>query len=30
LKIHGTEMRLLNDDSVEGTVLDPRGISRAS
>lgn len=28
LKIHGTEMRLLNDDSVEGTVLDPRGVSR--
>lgn len=29
LKIHGTEMRMINDDSVEGTVLDPRGISRA-
>ena len=29
LKIHGTEMRLINDDSVEGTVLDPRGVSRA-
>ena len=29
LKIHGTEMRLLNDDSVEGVCLDPRGISRA-
>ena len=29
LKIHGTEMRLINDDSVEGVVLDPRGISRA-
>lgn len=29
LKIHGTEMRIINDDSVEGVVLDPRGISRA-
>jgi co-chaperonin GroES (HSP10) len=29
LKIHGTEMRVINDDTVEGTVLDPRGISRA-
>ena len=29
LKIHGTEMRMINDDSVEGVVLDPRGISRA-
>lgn len=28
LKIHGTEMRMINDDSVEGVVLDPRGISR--
>ena len=28
LKIHGREMRLINDDSVEGTVQDPRGISR--
>ena len=28
IKIHGTEMRLINDDSVEGTVLDPRGVSR--
>jgi co-chaperonin GroES (HSP10) len=29
LKIHGREFRLINDDSVEGTVDDPRGISRA-
>lgn len=29
LVIHGKEMRLINDDSVEGTVLDPRGIRRA-
>jgi len=29
LKVHGTELRLINDDSVEGVVLDPRGISRA-
>ena len=28
IKIHGTEMRFINDDSVEGTVLDPRGVSR--
>ena len=28
LKIHGREMRLINDDSVEGVVEDPRGISR--
>jgi co-chaperonin GroES (HSP10) len=28
LKIHGRELRLINDDSVEGTVQDPRGISR--
>jgi co-chaperonin GroES (HSP10) len=26
--IHGTEMRLINDDSVEAVVLDPRGIVR--
>ena len=30
LKIHGREFRILNDDSVEATVEDPRGISRAS
>lgn len=29
LKIHGTEWRILNDDSVEAVVDDPRGISRA-
>jgi co-chaperonin GroES (HSP10) len=29
LKIHGREFRIINDDSVEGTVDDPRGISRA-
>jgi co-chaperonin GroES (HSP10) len=30
LKIHGREFRILNDDSVEAVVEDPRGISRAS
>ena len=29
IKIHGREFRLINDDSVEGVVQDPRGISRA-
>lgn len=29
VKIHGKEFRLLNDDQVEATVEDPRGISRA-
>jgi len=28
LVIHGKEFRLINDDSVEGTVADPRGIKR--
>lgn len=28
LKIHGREFRVINDDSVEGVVEDPRGISR--
>jgi co-chaperonin GroES (HSP10) len=28
LVIHGREFRLINDDSVEGTVDDPRGIRR--
>jgi co-chaperonin GroES (HSP10) len=28
MKIHGTEWRLINDDSVEAVVLDPRGIQR--
>ena len=30
LKIHGQEWRLINDDSIEAVVEDPRGISRAS
>ena len=29
LKIHGREFRLINDDTVEAVVADPRGISRA-
>ena len=29
VKIHGKEFRLLNDDQIEATVEDPRGISRA-
>ena len=29
LRIHGREFRLLNDDSIEAIVDDPRGISRA-
>ena len=29
LKIHGREFRIINDDTVEGLVEDPRGISRA-
>ena len=28
LVIHGKEFRMINDDSVEGTVQDPRGIKR--
>jgi co-chaperonin GroES (HSP10) len=28
VKIHGQEFRIINDDSVEGVVEDPRGISR--
>ena len=28
MKIHGREMLIINDDSVEATVLDPRGIGR--
>lgn len=28
-KIHGREFRLINDDTVEGVVQDPRGYSRA-
>jgi co-chaperonin GroES (HSP10) len=30
LKIHGREFRIINDDSVEATVEDPRGLSRAA
>ena len=29
IKIHGREFRMINDDSVEAVVEDPRGISRA-
>jgi co-chaperonin GroES (HSP10) len=29
VKIHGREFRIVNDDSVEGVVEDPRGVSRA-
>ena len=29
IKIHGREFRLINDDSVEAVVQDPRGITRA-
>jgi co-chaperonin GroES (HSP10) len=29
IKIHGKEFRLLNDDSIEAVVEDPRGIKRA-
>jgi hypothetical protein len=28
MKIHGTEWRLLNDDAVEATIQDPRGLQR--
>ena len=28
-KIHGKEFRLINDDSVEAVVQDPRGIEKA-
>lgn len=28
IKIHGKEFRMINDDSVEGVVQDPRGITR--
>ena len=30
LKIHGREFRIVNDDSVEAVVEDPRGITRAA
>jgi co-chaperonin GroES (HSP10) len=29
IKIHGQEMRIINDDSVEAVVQDPRGVSRS-
>lgn len=29
LKIHGQEFRLLNDDSIEAVIQDPRGVKRA-
>jgi co-chaperonin GroES (HSP10) len=29
VKIHGREFRIINDDAIEGTVEDPRGIKRA-
>ena len=29
LRIHGREFRLINDDSIEAVVQDPRGIKRA-
>lgn len=28
MKIHGTEWRIINDDSVEATIIDPRGVGR--
>lgn len=28
MKIHGTEWRLINDDSVQATIQDPRGVQR--
>ena len=30
IKLHGKEFRIINDDSVEAVVQDPRGIKRAS
>ena len=30
IKIHGTEFRVINDDSVEAVIEDPRGITRAA
>lgn len=29
LKIHGQEFRIVNDDSIEATIQDPRGVKRA-
>jgi len=28
IRVNGTELRLLNDDSIEAVVADPRGVSR--
>jgi co-chaperonin GroES (HSP10) len=28
MKIHGTEWRIINDDSVEAVIEDPRGVQR--
>jgi hypothetical protein len=28
MKIHNTEWRLINDDSVEAVIQDPRGVQR--
>jgi hypothetical protein len=28
MKIHGREFRLINDDSVEAVIQDPRGVQR--
>ena len=28
MKIHGTEWRIINDDSIEATIQDPRGVQR--
>ena len=30
IKIHGKEFRIINDDSVEAVVQDPRGVTRAA
>ena len=29
LKVHGVEYRLMNDDSIDAVVNDPRGVTRA-
>ena len=29
LRIHGKELRIINDDSVEAVIEDPRGVARA-
>jgi hypothetical protein len=28
MKIHGREFRIINDDSVEAVIQDPRGVQR--